>query len=612
MLDAVRVAQVQFSVALLVLIVLLTALAWRNAFGRPLASDVVVPRWLRMPSLSDAWRRRARWLLDGGLVAAAAIVALLSITAARPSGAGLDRSVVLNELIQAKYHGELGWDGLYACAWAADRDGAKALKKIKQVRVLELGPPPQLEPTPKPERNQMGHLVRKSPQPPPEDIGGQLRPPKAAASMVNCRERFDDARWAALGADVAALVAMNPKARLTKELQGHGPTATPTRLARQRLLFSVLPISGANLFVLSLLAGLLAVGALVLVGRAYGLRIAALVGIAVFVEFGASPIAGGATPTGVSIVAVVLAGFAAIELERWGLAGALLGFAAVELVWPTLLVLALLAKLAVDWAGGRPRGRELGRFAIGTITSAIAFVLLSASLPGGFGNWASWADQVALVRYLDSSRQVGLSWLFAPEGNLITMPRSVPYPAKAQHLVDRQGWILLCAVLLLAPSLLAARRLPSVAFAIIVGVTATFVLTSTEARTWGVALPLLVLAAAAIGKHHPPSSVLIGRPPTVLAAGGLALCVGMHGIARIHQHEPFLFNNVYSHLLTTLLLGLGVALVLLPDLREHGDPPGAPAAIPGLDPATRDAPKFPLIANLLRVLRSRRGKGVKP
>ena len=106
------------------------------------------------------------------------------------------------------------------------------------------------------------------------------------------------------------------------------------------------------MFVLALLAGLATVAALVLVERAYGLRAAALVGIAVFVEFAASPIAGGVTPTGTLVVATVLAGFAAFELERFGLAGALLGFAAVELVWPSLLVLGLFAKLGVDWLGG--------------------------------------------------------------------------------------------------------------------------------------------------------------------------------------------------------------------------------------------------------------------
>jgi hypothetical protein len=58
----------------------------------------------------------------------------------------------------------------------------------------------------------------------------------------------------------------------------------------------------------------------------------------------------------------------------------------------------------------------------------------------------------------------------------------------------------------------------------------------------------------------------------------------MHGLVRIHSFEPWVFNMVYSHLVTTLLLGLGVALLLLPSLRELGDPPGVPPAIPGLLP----------------------------
>lgn len=603
MLDEARFAQVQFSVALAVLLVLLAALAWRSAFGRPPAPDLVLPKWWRTPALSERSRRLARLALDGGLALTAVLLAAFSITAARPSGAGLDRSVVVHEVLQAKYHRELGWDGLYACAWAADHEAERKLKKIEKLRLLELGPPPELEPTPAPERNEKGYLVRSKPKPPPPNVGGKLVPARATLSKTDCRERFDDERWAALGADVAAIVAMPSEQRMSVELQGYGPTATPARLARQRIVFSILPISAGSMFALSLLAGIAALAALVLVQRAYGLRIAALVGIATFVEFGASPISGGATPTGALMIAVLLAGFAACELERWGLAGALLGFAAVELVWPSLLVLGLLAKLGVDWLGGRPRKRELARLTIGAGASALAFLLVSASLPGGFANWASWADQVALVRYVDGSRQVGLRWLFAPDGNLMTAPRWVPYPAKAQHLVDREGWITVCALLLLTPSLLAVRRLPAVAFASIAAVTTTFVFFSTEPRTWGVALPLLLLAAGAVGKHHEASRVLVGRPTTVLAAGCLALCVGMHGIVRIHQYEPFLFNTVYSHLLTTLLLGLAVALVLLPDLREHGDPPGAPPSIPALDPATQTAPKWPLIAKL----RARKG-----
>lgn len=608
MLDEVRFAQVQFGVALLVLLVLLAALAWRNAFGRPPAPDLVLPKWWRTPTLSEPWRRRAVWALDGALALTALIVAILSITAARPNGAGLDRSVLLHEVVQAKYHGELGWEALYACAWAADRDGKRVYKKVKKLRMLELGPPPELEPTPEPERNEKGRLIRTAAKPPAPDVGGKLVSARSSLKSIDCRGAFDDERWAELGADIAALKAMNPKAKVSADLQGFGPSATPARLARQHIVFSIVPISGASLFALSLVAGLAALAALVLVHYAYGLRVAALVGIVVFVEFGASPISGGATPTGALIIAAVLAGLAACELERWALAGALLGFAAVELVWPSLLVLGLLAKLGVDWLGGRPRKRELARLAIGAGASAIAFLLLSATLPGGFSNWTSWADQVALHRYADGSRQVGLQWLFAPDGNLLTKPRSIPYPAKAQRLVDREGWITLCALLLVVPSLLAVRRLPPVAFAAIVAVTVTFAFFSTEPRSWGVALPLLVLAAGVIGKHHEPSRLLIGRPTTVLAAGCLALCVGMHGIVRIHQHPGFLFNIVYSHLLTTLLLGLGVALLLLPDLREHGDPPDAPASVPVLEAATKAAPKFPLIAKL-RALRA--GKQVQ-
>jgi hypothetical protein len=115
---------------------------------------------------------------------------------------------------------------------------------------------------------------------------------------------------------------------------------------------------------------------------------------------------------------------------------------------------------------------------------------------------------------------------------------------------------------------LAVRRLPPAAFTGIAGVTATFALFSTDASSLALGLPLLALAAASVAKQHEPSRLFVGRPTTILVAGTLALCVGMHGLVRIHDFEPWVFNMVYSHLMTTLLLGLGVALLLLPGLRE--------------------------------------------
>ena len=85
--------------------------------------------------------------------------------------------------------------------------------------------------------------------------------------------------------------------------------------------------------------------------------------------------------------------------------------------------------------------------------------------------------------------------------------------------------------MLVVPSLLAVRRLPAVAFATIAGVTLTFGMFSTDASSWGVALPLLVLAAGAVAKHHGPSALLVGRPTTVLTAGVWPCAWGCRGLS---------------------------------------------------------------------------------
>lgn len=591
MLDVVRHAQVQFSIALGVLLICLAALAVRNLFGRPPAPDLVLPRRLRELELPEAWRARGRLVLDGGLVLIAVVLAVLALGSGR-TGA-IDRSRVLHEHIQAKYHAELGWEHLYACAWAADRDGERALA-VEKLRELSVEPAPVLEPAIEPEYRidfsgerprKVAVPVERAPREPvPPDVGGKLRPSSVAAREADCRERFDDARWSALATDMAALAAMAPDDSLAFAFEGFGSTASPGRLARQRLVTAIVPISGGSLFTLGLLGGLLSIAAMVAVGWAYGVRAGALVAIVCFVEFARSPIAAGATVTEPLLLALLLGGLAAAELERWAVAGALLAFAAVDLVWPSLLLVALLAKFGVEWLEGRPRKRELGRFALAAAVTAGVMLLLTATLPGGLSNWSSWADRVAVQRYADGSHQVGLRWLFVPDGSWLGGPAEVAYPQKAQRLVDRADWLLLCGVLLIAPALLAARRLPAVAFASLAGVTVLFSLFSVDASNYGLALPLFALAAAAVAKHHEPSTLLCGRPTTVLLAGTLALCVGMHGMVRIHVFGPWLFNMIYSHLLTTLLLGLGVALLLLPGLREHGDPPGAPPSVPVREP----------------------------
>jgi hypothetical protein len=562
MLDVARHAQFQFGLALLALSVCLAAIAIRNTFG-------VLP-------VPDRWRDRGRRVLDGGLALVAVVLALLAMTAARPNGAGLDYSRVLHEPIQAKYHAELGWNRLYACAWAADHAAERALGKFEKIRSLSSGPAPRLEPAPEPEyRIELGERPRKvatmpedEREPPPEDVGGKLRGPAGAAKKAECEQQFSEERWAALGVDVASLRAMAADAKLGPVFQEFGSTATPTRLARQRVLFSVVPISGGSLFVLGLLAGLLSIGALGLVSRAHGLRAAGLVGIVCFTELAASPILGGASISEPLVLAAVLAAFAAVELERWALAGGLLAFASAELVWPSIFVVALLAKLGVDWLEGRPRKRELVRFGAAVTIVGVVLLLLSATLPGGFTNWSIWAERVAIQHYADGSRQVGLAWLFVPDGSWLGGPKALTYPDRAQLLVDRRDWSLPCGLLLLVPALLAVRRLPPAAFTGIAGVTATFALFSTDASSLALGLPLLALAAASVAKQHEPSRLFVGRPTTILVAGTLALCVGMHGLVRIHDFEPWVFNMVYSHLMTTLLLGLGVALLLLPGLRE--------------------------------------------
>ncbi len=76
-------ARLPFALALIGLLVLLAALAWWGAWGRPPAPDARLPAWLARPSLPEGWRARLERGLDALWIVLALLAALLTV----PQGA---------------------------------------------------------------------------------------------------------------------------------------------------------------------------------------------------------------------------------------------------------------------------------------------------------------------------------------------------------------------------------------------------------------------------------------------------------------------------------------------------------------------------------------------
>jgi hypothetical protein len=157
-------------------------------------------------------------------------------------------------------------------------------------------------------------------------------------------------------------------------------------------------------------------------------------------------------------------------------------------------------------------------------------------------------------------RAVGLRWLFVLDGNLDVGKRWLDYPAKLELLRERSDWLWACAAMLMIPVLVAIRRLEPARFVAIAGCTGLLAFASVDASTWVIACVLVA------GRRM----ILIDRPRTLGCAALLGFDAALRALARVHP-PPFLYNVGASSLLTLLLIGLGVALVIQPELRDEGE-----------------------------------------
>jgi hypothetical protein len=120
--------EVQFTLAVLTIAVLLTAVAWRTlVLQRRRATDPATPHaWLR-------WGDRT-------VSAILLVVALCSATqyfyGSRNGSSWLHRWDMYHHVIGAKYFPELGYFRIYECTWEIDAENAGNFRRVKQMRQI--------------------------------------------------------------------------------------------------------------------------------------------------------------------------------------------------------------------------------------------------------------------------------------------------------------------------------------------------------------------------------------------------------------------------------------------------------------------------------------------
>lgn len=471
----------------------------------------------------------------------------------------------------AKYFRDLGYEGLYDCTALADQQNAQ-----------DLG-----------QRGHVGDWVR--------DLDDVLTDKSFADAIAHCQTEYVDkmspARWAAFRADLRELQTIVPDEWWSDVVYDAGFNPPPSWVLLGGALANVIPIrmAGAPTYLVatSLDMALLLACFLVL-RRCFGTATAATA--AVF--FGASFIASYGWNGGCFLrytwVSFIVFGLAAAKRERWVLAGAMLGAAACDRIFPGGFAVGAAVPLAWRALRSIPERKKLLRFGLG-FGGAVAGLVLLSLVVFGFDSWRVFVTRIGRHGDVYYTMHIGLKkvitwrdWVASQNFHgHVGLQRFHDWNLRLRATWSSMWWLVIPVQLLAAGGAVvaSARRRPYEA-AMLVGVVAMFCF-SLPANYYYVVLALVpaVLLRAAI-----TSPSFEGRLRDWIVLCGFVLFWLTTLLA------PRMFNDdiVYDHFICVALLVFLAGWIVawspwervLARLRASPSrPPHAPAPAPaGEDP----------------------------
>ncbi len=271
----------------------------------------------------------------------------------------------------AKYFRDLGYEGLYDCTALADQENAK-----------ELGQP----------RGHVGDWVR--------DLDDVLTDKSFDAAIQHCQTEYVDkmspARWSAFRADLRELQTIVPDEWWSDVVYDAGFNPPPSWVLLGGALANVIPIRLAGMptyLVATSLDMALLVACFLVLRRYFGTVVALTAGV----FFGASFIASYGWNGGCFLrytwVSFVVFGLAAAKRERWVVAGAFLGAATCDRIFPGGFAVGAAVPLAWSALRSLPHRKKLQRLGLGFGGAIGALVLLSL-LVFGFDAWRVFVTRI--------------------------------------------------------------------------------------------------------------------------------------------------------------------------------------------------------------------------
>lgn len=538
----------QLDIAVLMVSLFLLALLWRGIRHRRLALEPGGPRktalQVLLPDLDknlakpvfSLWANR---LINAALVVVAVLASVNYFYGTRNNGIYVHRWDAFHTVIGVKYFEELGYDDLYKCSYAIDREGPHHFRAVKDIRDLRTN-----------------NFVDRD-----EHIAGN-----------DCKERFTPERLEQFRHDLDEFGTWSSKSQWRILMKDKGFNGTPFYATVCKLLVTPIDVNLESLKRLAVIDPVLMVIAFGVVGWAFGVRTAALVAILFCVFFPNRFTHMGGSILRFDYVATLLIGFSALKKDKWGLAGAMFAWATMVRVFPAIFAVGVGIKIASDvWIGGklelRPEHKRFFYYFGGGV--ALLFLISLVGLHGGFENWRMWAEDMRVHNARSASFRVGFKHLFMLDGKLT----STNYNAKQANFVARESYYWVAVAVLFAPLLLAVRRLDTISFAAMFGVFGFFLLAVATRYYWGVVALMFLVDRQLLSNRY---MLMLGA--FLFAAAGFDFFY-----FRLHDSDPLMYNIIIGIELTAMIALVGSWLLFNPsllDTPQMGDDPRLPSHVP--------------------------------
>lgn len=421
---------------------------------------------------------------------------------------------LFHTIMGAKYHREVGYFRLYACAVERDAQGPRVFRSVKRVRDLR--------------------TLRRVPR-------------ERVLEEARCAGRFTPERGEGFDRDLRYFQEHLPRGRWRRLLRDKGYNGSPFYTSVAGTIASLVPLTEPNVVALALIDPILILLAFASLGWAAGPRLALLALLFFTANFPNRFEHMGGSLLRFDYVAFLVMALAALSRGRHATAGALLTLSTMIRIFPAVFVAGYGVHAAVRAARERRVSSDALRFVVGCAVACAACLGFSLFVVGA-GAWGEFLDNIRLHTSRVAAYRIGLKALFILDDRGRDWRWLI---ADSRHFVTHVQVLywLACAPFVAALARL-STRLSALDYTVVFGLTTFYVFSVATRYYYSVLVVLFVL-------------VLSQRPATTRPVlWGAAFVVSLSGfiVGELAVDPAFTYNVWMSASVGVFIAAMLVAL----------------------------------------------------